>query len=63
VKGEQIFQAISLSFEKMNANIWSLQFCCDVFGVTGNAADTWAKCEIRFFRSKSDPAVGLLGKF
>jgi len=43
----------------MNANFWSLQFCCYVFGVTGNAADTWEKGKIRFFRSKTDPAVGL----
>jgi hypothetical protein len=42
----------------MNPNIWSLQFCCDVFGVMGNAVDTWEKREIRFFRSKRDTDVG-----
>jgi hypothetical protein len=43
----------------MNLNIWSFQFCCDVFPMTGNAADTWEKSEIRFFRPETDPSVGL----
>jgi len=42
----------------MNPNIWSLQYCRDVFGMTGYAADTWEKSEIRFFRSKRDTDVG-----
>ena len=43
----------------MNPNIWSLQYCRDVFGMTGNAADTWEQSEIRFFRSGTDASVGL----
>jgi hypothetical protein len=43
----------------MNPNIWSLQFCRDVFGMTRNAADTWEMSEIRFFRSETDPAFRL----
>jgi len=43
----------------MNPNVWSLQYCRDVFGMTGNAADTWEKSEIRFFRPETDPSVGL----
>ena len=45
------------NIKKMNPNnIWSLQFCRDVFGMTGKAADTWEKSEVRFGRSA---AVGL----
>jgi len=42
----------------MNLNLWSLQYCRDVFGMTGYAADTWEKSKIRFFRSKRDTDVG-----
>ena len=42
----------------MNSNIWSLQYCSDVFGITENAADTWEKSELRFFRSGTDAPVG-----
>jgi hypothetical protein len=38
----------------MNPNIWSLQLCRDVFGMTGNAADNREMCEIRFFGSETD---------
>ena len=43
----------------MNPNIWSLQYCRNVFGMTGNAADTWEQSEIRFFRSGTDATLGL----
>ena len=42
----------------MNSNIWSLHYCFDVFGITENAADTWEKSELRFFRSGTDAPVG-----
>ena len=43
----------------MNINNWSLQYCSDVFELTGRAADTWNKSETRFFRPENNPAAGL----
>jgi hypothetical protein len=38
-----------VSLEKKNPNIWSLQYCSDVFGMMVDAADTWEKSELRIF--------------
>ena len=46
----------------MNANIVSSQYCSYVFEMTGNAADTWEKSEIKFIRSEICPAMGLLAE-
>ena len=43
----------------MNINNWSLQYCRDVFELTGRGADTWGKSETRFFRPQNNPAAGL----
>jgi hypothetical protein len=44
----------------VNPNMSSLQYCRDVFGMTGNAADTSVKSD---FRSKTDLDVGLFNPF
>jgi hypothetical protein len=46
----------------MNPNIQSLQYCRKVFGMTGNAAGTLEKSEIRFLPPETYPAVGLFAE-